>query len=705
MPMTSLAASPREGDGHIKRRTVRACAACRLTKSKCDGKDPCARCHARGLMCMPGVQRRRPARRAGDENESDRETPQKRGPGHRFARKKAPGSKDEANLLNQEVHCSITGSEASVSSTMHLFYGSSSTFVFLQQLHRFLFGKGSLQPTITGKSANYTAEAISEFGYGSIFYGRDADDGIAAGLHDPSTPRKTFEDLSDGLPPFELAATFLEMYLSTVHHVLPFCEPATLRKLFYSHYSMPSVSSRTSRDWTMIMAILAFGATLTYHIDMADYLFQRAESNLKSWGDAVSLRTVQISMLLSEIHQTWGRPNSAVLWGGYTVSKAFAVGLHRDIVSPGAAKDLSDVDRSRAKERQTTFWALYALDRRLSLLLGRPASINDMDIDIPEPAGGTHLEAAVNLARISHKVYYSVYGRKRGSVGEFCKKIQDLRGEFIEYHENLAPAIKFPLSKDQVTDASLNLSASQMILAFDFLHTMLITLRPCLVLDAVRRKSLPKQGEANQVIPSEWICWLDENCKQCSAISIHIIRLFSAAIDNNPFLSCMRHGRFFIEGACFTLLFDVVRDPSSPACEKNLAAVSEGLKCFTRLPSDHLLMISTSAVSRMLSLAQELVSGTPSARSNQPSEPGSRTTAAYDHAELPLQSLPNEKMLLAPTTAFIPNTDGLGSGNFLDDGANGESLGLHSHGFLNNDIFDMSCYLWTEDLAINEAYG
>ena len=49
-------------------------------------------------------------------------------------------TKGQVAPLNSEVHCSISGSDASASSAMHLHYGPSSTFVFLQQLSKFLAG-------------------------------------------------------------------------------------------------------------------------------------------------------------------------------------------------------------------------------------------------------------------------------------------------------------------------------------------------------------------------------------------------------------------------------------------------------------------------------------------------------------------------------------------------------------------------------------
>jgi CDGSH-type Zn-finger protein len=453
----------------VKRRTLKACVACRVSKTKCNGEDPCARCKERVLMCVPGAERRsrkaikhvlpQPAPPISKEIQSH---------GADFSQSK--DSKDQENLLNHEIHFSITGSEASVSSPMHLCYGPSSAFVFLQQLHRFLFKDLSSKPaTISGRSANYTAEAISEFGYGSIFYGAKSSGSVAFPPEISGQPiGSVFHDSgSSELPPFDLAANFLEMYLSAAQHVLPFCEIATLRKLFYSLYSAPETYSQSSRDHTLVIAILAFGASLTQHIAMSHSLFLKAEKNVSTWGDAVSLRVVQVLMLLSEISHTQGRPNSAICICGAAVNKAFAAGLHRDIVhSSRFAKDLTELDCMRIKERQNTFWTLYALDRRLSLTMGRPASINEMDIDIPEPSGGPHLEATVKLSRIAHKVYYGVYGRKRGSVADFCLKIQEIRDELLEFHKNLPPVTKFPRNEAELNDCDLQPTTSQMILAF-----------------------------------------------------------------------------------------------------------------------------------------------------------------------------------------------------------------------------------------------
>ncbi|KFY87376.1 hypothetical protein V500_06992 [Pseudogymnoascus sp. VKM F-4518 (FW-2643)] len=636
--------NPSEGSQNASKsghRTALACAPCRLSKTKCNGEDPCARCTDRGIVCIPGLKRRKPVRKSAIPSSNENV---------RIDDAEAPESTAQADLLKHEVHCSIWGSEASESSTMNIHYGPSSTFVFLQQLHRFLLGSGApRQSTINSRSTNYTSEAISEFGYSGIFFGNESD------------TNESSAGLSTELPSFDLAATFLETYLATVHYVVLCCDKGTLRKLFYNMYSAPS-SNQNSRDSTLVMIVLAIGAFLSNYPAWADSLHRKVKSRLDSWGDSVSLRSVQISMLMSEYHHSHGRPNSAMLAIGRAVHKAFAVGLHRDMPSQGGTRDSTELDRSR--ERQATFWSLYAHDRNVSLSLGRPAAINERDINILDPTWDSGIMAAVTLARISYKVNYNIYGRNRGSVCDFCRKVQEIYDEMISFHKSLPLDQKFPLFESELGQYSANLTASQMILAFHFFQTMIITLRPCLVLDAARRR-----GTKKSAIPSETVISLTEAAGRCREASIQIINIFSRAVQVSSFISYMRHSRFFIEAACFALLFDVIRDPARDGCERNFEAIAQGLHCFTALPADRLLMISTAGVGRILQLTEQMVAKA-KAEANQKVD--NQLPSSTDSA--------NESI-------GFDQEQALGIG--LWDEA----------GIPNNDIFDMSYYLWYEDLA------
>lgn len=437
-----------------KSRARRACAPCRLSKVKCEGTEPCGRCEERGIMCLYAADRRSkrkplPHQTLDHVPVQDAQRPDPVVP------------TEQSDLLIHEVHCSISGSDAAASSAMHLHYGPSSTFVFMRQLYRFLHGRsGSEDMTIKGPSANYTAEAISEFGYNSIFFGRDiASEGNSTLTSSAVDPENV---------PFDIASNYLELYLSSIHYALPFCEPATLRKLFYSWCSLRGSPDAQSSDSTLIIAILAVGATLTDHTTWAEALFRLAKANLDGWGDSINLRSVQILMLLSEFHTIRGRPNSSILALGAAVHKCLAIGLHHGISVPGSDLDQSylETDRSRAQERQSTFWVLYSRDRISSLSVGRPATLNDLDIAVSDPTFDRNLQAMVTLARISNKTYYGVYGRKKGSITDFCKKVNEIRDELFSFRESLAPEMRLPLNEFNLTTSIPHMSTSQMVLAF-----------------------------------------------------------------------------------------------------------------------------------------------------------------------------------------------------------------------------------------------
>lgn len=130
------------------------------------------------------------------------------------------------------------------------------------------------------------SEVISEFGYTSIFFGREPE--LAA---DPSVNKSQMDVRVEQLL-FDLAAEFLELCISTIHHLISFCEQATLRYIFYALYSVSGSYDPCSQDSTPTLAVLAIGATLTDNPLWANVLLAQIESNLDSWDDAVSLRVV-----------------------------------------------------------------------------------------------------------------------------------------------------------------------------------------------------------------------------------------------------------------------------------------------------------------------------------------------------------------------------------------------------------------------------
>jgi hypothetical protein len=159
----------------------------------------------------------------------------------------------------------------------------------------------------------------------------------------------------------------------------------------------------------------------------------------------------------------------------------------------------------------------------------------------------------------------------------------------------------------------------------------------------------------------------------------------------------VRHSRFFLEGACFTLLFDVIRDPLRDGIETNFLAVQEGLQCFARLPTDKLLMISTTAVTRILNLTRELVAEARNEAVPNEAVPNhwlSPTPTSYDKPKTAHQPLPNSEHSDS-TMTFTPLLNYLAVQDNISERSSVSSL--QGSEFFSNDLFDMSYYLWTDD--------
>lgn len=132
----------------------------------------------------------------------------------------------------------------------------------------------------------------------------------------------------------------------------------------------------------------------------------------------------------------------------------------------------NDTERNRARERQATFWVIYAMDRNLSLALGRRPSINDLDVSIADPTWEPALHSTVRLSRIVHSIYYRVYGRDNAlwSIPSFCHRVQECYDELIAFYNGLPEGLRFQVSEWQLGERhGKGFSTKQMFSAFGFL--------------------------------------------------------------------------------------------------------------------------------------------------------------------------------------------------------------------------------------------
>jgi hypothetical protein len=105
-------------------------------------------------------------------------------------------------------------------------------------------------------------------------------------------------------------------------------------------------------------------------------------------------------------------------------------------------------------------------------------------------------------------------------------------------------------------------------------HTLLLTFRPFLIL----RAKLKQESSSSGPPP-----WLDTACEYCLEAARNMISFLAGACATNPFCAEIRYHGFFIEGACYTLAFDMLQ--ASVSAHRNLPWIHAGLGCLRTMIS------------------------------------------------------------------------------------------------------------------------
>ena len=312
----------------------KACEPCRRRKMKCSGEVPCCqRCQSTPAHC---VYRLKPRTRG--KSSRPKASPRE----HDIAGSSAPSI---TSTPRSDQHLDVYHSVAATNDTTQsvhssqLFYGPSSNFAFLQQIHRNI---------LTGPHGPRSASEVQEGGPGldmfmqrSIFFGTPSNNTIQStgSINPTSLPIDATQ-----------AKQFLEQFKITYLPIMGLLPATAIDALFQSVFGeTPDPSATAGRAITF--AALAIGALGTKCTDLAEVLFQCARREAYAYEEYVSLPLIRLSMLLAEYQLTVGRPNAAYLHLGTACRKAYALGLHQ--VTIGA---FSSID---AQDRCHTLWCLY----------------------------------------------------------------------------------------------------------------------------------------------------------------------------------------------------------------------------------------------------------------------------------------------------------------------------------------------------------
>lgn len=198
----------------------------------------------------------------------------------------------------EQVYSSVSATQkASPEYSTELYYGPSSSFSFLQQIHRRLNALTSRERT-TGEAhlrVEKGEEGLDRFKYRGLFFGRHSmgDSRGRDGMHISDMHQLNHDVV---FLPVEKAREFLRNYLQTNYHLLPLFPPEEYERLLEQTYTL--YGSKTIEK-SLVLVALAIGATCTSEMaGVAENLFERAKKGVQYLDEIVNVRSVQITLLM-----------------------------------------------------------------------------------------------------------------------------------------------------------------------------------------------------------------------------------------------------------------------------------------------------------------------------------------------------------------------------------------------------------------------
>lgn len=366
------------------RRTQIACERCRSRKNKCDGKLPeCSACERAGVPCVI----------------VDRLTWKEKPRGH-VEELEAEVKRLEARVRELEVE--VTQLRNGVEPSQNEIAAQLSP---LEQL--------AAEPTPEDVSSTIaqdidllSQDVISERKYigesSGVFFGHVLQTVLlrANYKHDQNATHKSFglqiERPSSALsassapcrthvslPLPDMAETLLEAFFTNRWPSLPFLHrPSFLEK----HYSRVMSLGYGADPVSLFLTLMVFalgaidlrrrGPDLT--VSHLDYFTTATTTYLYQVIERDNIETVQGLLLMAVF--AINEPRSVNAWhvAGQAVRMAIDLGLHRT-----STNNSNDLQRCEMKKR--VFWSAYAMDRNISVALGRPFAIRDADISASLP--------------------------------------------------------------------------------------------------------------------------------------------------------------------------------------------------------------------------------------------------------------------------------------------------------------------------------
>ncbi|KIW75348.1 hypothetical protein Z517_10089 [Fonsecaea pedrosoi CBS 271.37] len=256
----------------------------------------------------------------------------------------------------------------------------------------------------------------------------------------------------------------VERYFEIATPFFRFLHKGTVTNLVNTLYQQPSEphtahSTISQSQVTLLLMIFAVAASDcgADGSDDSELLLEAAQRRLQRERGAPTLDSVQ-ARLVECLHLLSSRHANEVYWKfGATVALIITLGLHRRKRLGGYRSEIGAIEHEC---RKRAFWVAYVLDRYLSVMGGRPRTLQDFDADqdFParvhddelkfegiEPRGG-HFDCDmdapimhIKLARISAQSSAQVYPLRRIGQDERLSQAQRISADLAAWKGELPP--------------------------------------------------------------------------------------------------------------------------------------------------------------------------------------------------------------------------------------------------------------------------
>ncbi|CAG8954441.1 hypothetical protein HYFRA_00006068 [Hymenoscyphus fraxineus] len=184
------------------------------------------------------------------------------------------------------------------------------------------------------------------------------------------------------LPPKYVADDLLHSYYSSMHMIIPILHWPTFEQEYEAVYKTGSLHGVPPVWSSLLFAVLAVGVLFSSEPSIrrphkGKEFIEISRSLIDMWNDEFVIDHARASILTSIFLAEMNLKSAAWTWLASAVRISQDIGLH---------SETGPWPMIEGEMRRRVWWGIYVWDRHMSLELGRPLLIEDVDCDVGLPA-------------------------------------------------------------------------------------------------------------------------------------------------------------------------------------------------------------------------------------------------------------------------------------------------------------------------------